>query len=1350
MSFIARVCGGRQFRCPAVLVGWVPIALCLGGPADAQLSGAIQARARAVAAAQKLAVQAAESAKENVHSRQAGDDADTDASQTKSAEETRKQERLAAINELVFDRRPSAILKAWSTPHDPQHERDQLPQNPSDTDTSPTPDGAQPNAEQADDQQEKAKKEQQQFAKTTRTLTDSVTRGQWDQFAATLHNLELLSSDEASAVYHRMLDQLSADAPVDFSQVVGLSQDMQAFLQQMMGNRRNNPAVAYAEKHVIQIPDLVGIVRSLPPQTRVGHRSEKSEPAGDATASDPATPTLEQPQGRVNIDVLQKIAKLLRLCLDAGFPVEEFVGAMQPIADAVLPAQDIAVILSAAGQDAPTADFLPPIDEAVDADNAQALNLWAKHYLALYRDDKQESLRVEAWQCTLQALAMDQDQSPQDENSETAAANAERDEALTRAVALAPKLDDNLGKAWLQESFTKDPRRGQEVMAKLGTATAQRLAQTPQDAQGRGENLKLQHAAVDALLRTDTEIDSQWTGILNLLASNWLSEAQVTSVHSTHERYGLSMRRDRYGNLYYADPEPDQADQAQRMVMRETNPVDVETILDTAPQGEWFQLIDDPLKPGFTTMICRLWLKVNESEKAFPYIESLATTDPETARDLAEEFLRVWTKDHNPNQESSRTSHYMFMFGYDQKADNIPLTRSKQERNLKELSGWIERLNQLPLDGRLDESLLVEAFMTCHSVAEVYDVETIEQVFGAWDQLEPGTMAQLINQMRVNLASIWRDPNVQRDNKTNRKKQDIQTEVIRGYDVANSVLEKALQRHPGSWQLTLSQACLLHDQNAYLHEIAPSSNFSDRRQQAFAYFAAAADSYLAVVAELPEREQSGAVFDHWFYAALGASDLAGISEKNRPDAKQVGQLKAAMERLPGEVGRRHRENFANALFTRMSAVSPACKFRYLDAGFQLVDPDDPKAAEARKVYDYYRDLVTELVLVTRIDGDARVGHEQPFGVYVDLRHTKAIERESGGFSKYLQNQNSGYGYYYNYGRPTENYRDKFEESVAAALEEHFEVMSVTFSHSETKSLDAGDGWRVTPYAYLLLKARGPEVDKLPALKLDMDFLDTSGYVVLPIDSSPLPLDAGEMKVRAESYHDLKLVQLLDERQSTEGKLIVETRATAQGLVPSLDRLLDTSVAGFALVEQEDSGVSVIEFDKESTLPVILSERTWTLTYAAADPAAPTPTDFTFPAALVETSELQHQRYVDADLEDVASTVSLVQGYGSNRRRYLAAGVGALAALSLAVAAAITVRRLRRSKAVAAVVSEPPLTPVALWSRLRALRQRGKLDDRHERQLDRDIAAIELHYFAGTDGQAEPDLPSIAARWQQVT
>ena len=79
-------------------------------------------------------------------------------------------------------------------------------------------------------------------------------------------------------------------------------------------------------------------------------------------------------------------------------------------------------------------------------------------------------------------------------------------------------------------------------------------------------------------------------------------------------------------------------------------------------------------------------------------------------------------------------------------------------------------------------------------------------------------------------------------------------------------------------------------------------------------------------------------------------------------------------------------------------VKPSIKFRYLKAGFEIVG-DNPQAFDARKVFDYYKDLVTEIKLETKVDGSDAVGHGQPFGVFVNLRHTREIERESGALAR---------------------------------------------------------------------------------------------------------------------------------------------------------------------------------------------------------------------------------------------------------------------------------------------------------------------------------------------------------------
>ena len=76
----------------------------------------------------------------------------------------------------------------------------------------------------------------------------------------------------------------------------------------------------------------------------------------------------------------------------------------------------------------------------------------------------------------------------------------------------------------------------------------------------------------------------------------------------------------------------------------------------------------------------------------------------------------------------------------------------------------------------------------------MYKTEAIEKVFGPLGSLKPRTLAGLAQQMRANLAGLWRSPAEQERNKTKRKKKDIEAEVLRGYEVARQTIDGRPQR----------------------------------------------------------------------------------------------------------------------------------------------------------------------------------------------------------------------------------------------------------------------------------------------------------------------------------------------------------------------------------------------------------------------------------------------------------------------------------------------------------------------------------------------------------------------------
>ncbi|HVL14984.1 MAG TPA: hypothetical protein VM529_20605, partial [Gemmata sp.] len=1012
----------------------------------------------------------------------------------------------------------------------------------------------------------------------------------------------------------------------------------------------------------------------------------------------------------------------------------------KPEGQRVLTPRQVAKLLTGANLPEFAGDFLPSAEQAQKDADIEALNLLSRHFLALHAKESKSGNLERAWSAVQTILAV-QGGEP-----------GEKEEALLRAVELAPRLKDELGQAWLDASFTKTPERGMEILSTLGTVLSRGLSTRPHQTDDRLNALKLTKTATDSLMKAAPDRAGQWQGVLTLLAAGWLKEAEFSQRFDRSAGAGPRLRRDMYGNIFFGT---DDEDPMNRMMMMQNpnlpRPVPVADVIKAAPGAAWVAAVDDSFRPKLAGAVARLHLKANEEDKAFPLIEQLAPAQPVEAKELVKEFLRVWTRTHDPNAARNENRYSWFFFALEQRAESIPLTRSKQERNLKELAEWVVRIKKLPGGaGELDDEMMVKAFTACHSSAEVYRTEAIEAVFGPMGGLKPKTLAGLADQMRTNLAGLWKEPAVQQQKKTNRKKKDIEAEVLRGYQVARGVIEDGLKKFPNNWALLAAQAGIVHDEVNYKQELAKSAAFSKHRGEAFATYKLAAEDYAKAVLMMPEPEHTTSVYEQWFAASLGAVDLGMITEEKQPDWNQPPLIRAAILALPGDLAEKHMAKFANNLFIKMSGAKPHVKFNYLKAGFQIVG-DHKQAAEAKKVFDYYKDLVTEIKLEAVIDGADRVGHGRPFGLFVNIRHTRDIERESGGFGRYLQNQNSMM-YSYNYGRPTADYRDRFETAAREALKEHFEVTSVTFQDEKVHSRAVANefGWRYTPYAYILLKPRGPQVDKIPPIRLDLDFLDTSGFVVMPVESPAVPIDARDKFGDSRPVEKLTVTQTLDERQADKGVLLLEIRATGVGLVPDLNELCgDPAPAGFKLTKTDDQQLAVKKFEEDAERNAVVSERTWTLTLKGKDAQTELPKSFRFAAVQVPAKEVIHQRYSDADLVTVGEEVLLERTYG--RVRSVSGWViAACVALGLFLLAGVVFLLTRPKRPVAASRVPADLDGFTAAAILRELRERPELSHAERAELDQQLAEIEQYHFsADRNGTPAPDLRRIVEKWTAV-
>jgi hypothetical protein len=282
---------------------------------------------------------------------------------------------------------------------------------------------------------------------------------------------------------------------------------------------------------------------------------------------------------------------------------------------------------------------------------------------------------------------------------------------------------------------------------------------------------------------------------------------------------------------------------------------------------------------------------------------------------------------------------------------------------------------------------------------------------------------------------------------------------------------------------------------------------------------------------------------------------------------------------------------------------------------------------------------------------------------------------------------------------------------------------------------------VTPYAYALLKPRSEAVDRIPPLRLDLDFLDTTGYAILPVESPAVPISAATADVVARPFEKLALTQTLDERQAKSGKLILEVKATAVGLVPALDSVLELSPAGFEITSNEDHGVSVVKFDEEGN--TVDSERTWTITMNARE-GQPPPESFSFGKPRIETAGSEHFRYVDADLASVGESIALERQYAKADRMWMLWLPAGLLAL---LGGMFLWRKTRKPASLETARFPVPreVNPFTVLGLLRDIQTHNGLAGEQHKELGAEIQALEAHYF-GADAGTAPDLNRIAQHW----
>jgi hypothetical protein len=183
-----------------------------------------------------------------------------------------------------------------------------------------------------------------------------------------------------------------------------------------------------------------------------------------------------------------------------------------------------------------------------------------------------------------------------------------------------------------------------------------------------------------------------------------------------------------------------------------------------------------------------------------------------------------------------------------------------------------------------------------------------------------------------------------------------------------------------------------------------------------------------------------------------------------PQDDQIGRIKKAIAALPADAAFRHISDFSRAIGNAVGRSDPEVKPRLVKHALRIIG-DHPAGASLRSLDELYRDLVKdEIKLRLTLDGEDRVGVGKPFAMMISLRFTNSVDRETGGFAKYLQNN-----IYARVGRQYRevNYRDEFQKGIETSLNKSFTIEAIgffdPFMPARGVTENGEDGWLEKPW-----------------------------------------------------------------------------------------------------------------------------------------------------------------------------------------------------------------------------------------------------------------------------------------------
>jgi len=924
----------------------------------------------------------------------------------------------------------------------------------------------------------------------------------------------------------------------------------------------------------------------------------------------------------------------------------------------------------------------------------------------------------------------------------------------TKAAGEMLRVLTQVSPAVLSGTFAELMKSQPEAALKIVGGLSRKIQNETQAAAAqRIDNLRAQTVLANLIAENPDTGDGPWKQILTLMAESWMAE-----VEQSFSRQSGGTRRG--GNSRNSSSE-----------------IDPEEMLLLAPAGKWVAALPADLRDRFDASLARAIIVSANFEMAADRIVELARRRPAAGVALAEDFLLAWGQAHNPQLPQELRARY----GLPEDA-RIPITPVMMERNIESLAHMMEVFRKAGVAPR-DESKVVNAFDLAYSNAEAYRDSHIERVFGPTAKMDERVFFLLAQKMHSNLGDRWRRADIQRGSLTRRNEAQTYLMAEAGYTSLLKMIDEWQAGRPDAYKAILLGAIVLNDWSDFesfqdLAPLEPAKRLvaaKEKTLQSQDYFQRAATAYGRQVVRLQGNELTIDPYLSWFNAVLGIGSTGQVNLGRPMNRAALGHIRAAILALPGKLAPTHMGQLAKSLNSRLNDTNNPLhedlKYRYL-ASTLVVTKDDPFSLGLKKRSDYLDELLSEIRVQTQVDGPNTVGVGQEFGLIVSVVHTEAMGRVAR-FGQYLSNDaiaiaaaSKRRGPQVAKGSEPQGPRDEFEKKLTEGLSPFFDIRSITFAAPDVKSRPtARPGWEETPLAYVLVRAKDASVDKIPPVQMELRFIDLSGPVTIPATSAETLLKVASGKPAPRPADKVEVTQTLDTRQfAINGSLSLEVAATASGLVPELEDLLDLApLAAVAKVRQVTSidPLMVKELNTWGEKVAPRTERRWSITVDGdAIRAADKATDVPFPTVKAANTTTVWRTYQDIDpvvlskASVLLDRVKVAQGAGyvapvtEDYSTYLYIGLAAVTAFVvwLTLRKRDTGPRPPRARDVFKLPATIDGFAVVALLRKLGTSPLVKFTTAQRADLQQDIERVQTGCFGGTTTLSPADLKTVAEKW----